>query len=87
MAINNGLVSANAPIIISSNNVLKHASLIIERSQSAVTPSGTVIYYRKRGWYASSSTYEYWNTTDPVSAAPSGHALLDVTIVASWRND
>lgn len=41
------------------------------------------IYYRKRGWYAASSAFEFCRTTDPGAGNPSGNTLIDITIIGT----
>ena len=40
----------------------------------------TVTKYRMRGYYIAGSTYEFWITTDPTSANPSGNPLVNKSI-------
>lgn len=42
------------------------------------------IQYRKRGYYPVSGEFEYWLTSDPEGAPPSGNPLVDITIVATY---
>ena len=46
---------------------------------------GTVAQYKMRGFYASNGQYEYWITTNPNAAPPSGHTLLDITQIVINR--
>ena len=41
----------------------------------------TSITYFKRGWYATNRVFEYWLTTNPDAGPPSGHVLIDITII------
>ena len=40
----------------------------------------TLTRYKMRGYRPATSVYEYWITTDPNAAPPSGNPLIDVTI-------
>lgn len=44
------------------------------------TTSTVVTKYRMRGYYVAGSTYEFWITTDPTSANPSGNPLVNKSI-------
>jgi len=49
--------------------------------QTPQTTTSTVITkYRMRGYYIAGSTYEFWITTDPTSANPSGNPLVNKSI-------
>ena len=62
-----GLVSTSVPSTVVS---------------SAGSGGGTgTQYFRVRGWYAAGSTFEVWVSTNPYSAPPSGHTLVDVSFV------
>lgn len=42
-------------------------------------------YYRMQGYNPLTGKYEDWHSmNEPLMSPPSGHALLDVTIVTSW---
>lgn len=41
----------------------------------------TVHSYLMRGYYPTTHQFEFWVTTAPNSAPPSGHVLIDITIV------
>ena len=44
------------------------------------TGGAPAIRYRMRGYYVGGSTYEFWITTDPDSANPSGNPLINKVI-------
>lgn len=47
---------------------------------------GSTIYYKMRGFFVSGSVYEtYVVTGSPSATPPSGHTLIDVAIVSTWR--
>lgn len=52
--------------------------------KNEITTGTTVapINYRMRGYYVAGSTFEYWITTNPSSANPSGNPLVSVTVDA-----
>jgi hypothetical protein len=41
------------------------------------------ISYRMRGYYVAGATFEYWITTNPSAANPSGNPLVSVTVDAT----
>jgi hypothetical protein len=40
--------------------------------------------YIMRGWYATGSIHEYWTTSSPTLAPPSGHTLTNITILSMY---
>jgi hypothetical protein len=40
--------------------------------------------YVMRGWYATGSVHEYWTTSSPTLAPPSGHTLTNITILSTY---
>lgn len=47
---------------------------------------GTTTYYKMRGYYVAGSVYEtYVVVGSPSATPPSGHALIEVAIVATWQ--
>lgn len=47
---------------------------------------GITTYYKMRGYYVTGSVYEtYVVTGNPSETPPSGHTLIDVSIVATWQ--
>ena len=50
-------------------------------TSNAVAPvAATTIKYRMRGYFIAGSAYEFWVTTDPTSAPPSGNPLINKII-------
>jgi len=49
-------------------------------SADVPSPAGPVTTYRMRGYFVGGSTYEFWNTTDPTAANPSGNPLVNKVI-------
>lgn len=51
-----------------------------------VAGGGTVTYYKMRGYYTVGAVYEtYVVAGSPSAIPPSGHALIDIAIVATWE--
>jgi hypothetical protein len=44
-------------------------------------PVENIITYVKRGYYVAGAAFEYWKTLVSTAPPPSGHPLLDVTII------
>lgn len=40
----------------------------------------TVTKYRMRGYYIAGTSYEFWITTDPTAANPSGNPLINKSV-------
>lgn len=40
------------------------------------------VQYKMRGWNATTSQYEYWQTDNPLAGPPSGASLVTITIAA-----
>jgi hypothetical protein len=49
-------------------------------SEQTPPTATTVTKYRMRGYYIAGSAYEFWITTDPTSANPSGNPLVNKSI-------
>jgi len=75
------------PEIFQDAGVLKTATEFdrttpeVFKYQIITTTGGTpAIKYRMRGYYVGGSTYEFWITTNPNSANPSGNPLINKVI-------
>lgn len=51
---------------------------------ATVVVQQTTYNYKLRGWDALVRSFETWVSTDPESAAPSGHTLVGREISAKW---
>jgi len=49
--------------------------------------SGTIVttYYKVRGYYVVGAVYEMYVTTTLPGTNPTGHTLIDLTVVSTWR--
>lgn len=53
-------------------------------TQSNTVVISTTITYRMRGYYVVGAAFEFWTTTTPFASPPSGHSLIDTTIIGSY---
>lgn len=44
-----------------------------------------IVYYKVRGYYVVGAVYETYVTTTLPGTNPTGHALIDLVIVSTWR--
>lgn len=42
---------------------------------------GQSVTYVKRGFYSIGNQYEYWSNTNRDAPPPSGHSLIDITVI------
>lgn len=68
------------------HNVGTWVSAATATSSSIVVVTTTSITYNKRGYYSAGAAYEYWQSTNRDAPAPSGHSLLDVTVISEYKN-
>lgn len=71
------LSSAGAPSFFSTNTFTNTAG----NGNGNGGGGSTTHSYLMRGYYPSTHQFEFWVTTTPDSAPPTGHALIDITIV------
>lgn len=53
-------------------------------SQSNTVVVSPSITYRMRGYYVTGAAFEFWTTLTPFAVPPSGHSLIDTTIIGSY---